>query len=76
MAPTDLTIQKLKPKSKRYEVADGRGLYIRVMPSGAKSWVYRFQFNGLLRRMTIGTYPGISFAEAHERHNTAFKELQ
>ena len=76
MALTDLTIQKLKPKSKRYEVADGRGLYIRVMPSGAKSWVYRYQFNGLPRRMTLGTYPGISLAQAHERHSTALKELQ
>jgi integrase len=76
MALTDLTIQKLKPKSKRYEVADGRGLYIRVMPSGTKSWVYRYQFNGLPRRMTLGSYPGISLAQAHKKHNTALKELQ
>jgi integrase len=76
MALTDLTIQKLKPKPKRYEMADGRGLYIRVMPSGTKSWVFRYQFDGAPRRMTLGTYPGISLAQAHERHNIALKELQ
>jgi len=76
MALTDLTIQKLKPKEKRYEISDGKGLYIRVMPTGTKTWVFRYQYDGKARRMTLGAYPGISLARAHERHSTALMDLQ
>ncbi len=76
MALTDLTIQKLKSKSKRYEVSDGKGLSIRVTPTGAKSWIFRYQFDGLSRRMTLGNYPGISLAQARESHGSAMMDLQ
>src|SRR6516165_8490378 len=52
----------------------GGGLYLRVAPnrkdrdgnekSDAKSWVFRFQFNGKRRDMGLGPYPDISLAEA------------
>ena len=35
--------------------ADGNGLYLRVQPSGAKSWIFRFQLNGKRREMGMGT---------------------
>ncbi len=31
--------------------ADGKGLYLRVQPGGAKSWILRFQLNGKRRAM-------------------------
>lgn len=34
---------------------DGNGLYLRVQPSGAKSWIFRFQLNGRRREMGLGT---------------------
>jgi Arm DNA-binding domain len=30
---------------------DGGGLYLRVSPTGSKSWVFRFQLNGKRRDM-------------------------
>ncbi len=43
MALTDLIIKKMAPKIKRYEVFDGKnGLCIRVMPTGTKTWVFRY----------------------------------
>jgi hypothetical protein len=33
---------------------DGGGLYLRVRPSGAKFWIFRFQLNGRRREMGIG----------------------
>jgi hypothetical protein len=56
---------------------DGGGLYLRVSPTGAKSWVFRFQLNGNRRDMGLGPYPDISLAEARttalthrkQRHN-------
>src|SRR3954454_11111752 len=33
---------------------DGGGLYLRVTPTGAKSWVFRFQLEGGRRDMGLG----------------------
>lgn len=46
----------LLPKEKRYEVAGGGGLSIRVLPGGGKAIQYHYRFNGVARRMTLGTY--------------------
>jgi hypothetical protein len=54
MGLTDLQIKKLKPKDKRYELTDGKGLSIRVKPSGDKAWFFRYQFDGRPRKMLIG----------------------
>src|SRR3954465_2323040 len=46
---------------------DGGGLYLRVSPSGAKSWVFRFQLAGRRRDMGLGPYPEVSLADARSR---------
>jgi integrase len=46
---------------------DGGGLYLRVSPTGSKSWVFRFQLDGKRRDMGLGPYPDISLAEARRR---------
>ena len=76
MGLTDLTIRKLAPKMQRYEILDDNGLYIRVFPSGKKSWIFRYPFDGVYRRMTLGQYPGISLAEAREKHGQAMMDVQ
>ena len=76
MSLTDLTVKKLRARKKRYEILDGAGLYIRVMPSGVKSWTFRYNFDGTARRMTLGTYPGISLAQAREKHAKAMQDIQ
>lgn len=40
---TDRACRNAKPLDKPYRLLDGRGLYLEVRPSGAKSWRYRFQ---------------------------------
>lgn len=76
MALTDLTIKKSTSKRVRYEIPDGKGLALRVMPSGSKSWVFRYMVDGVARRMTLGSYPAISLAEAREKHGAAMMALQ
>ena len=76
MGLTDLQVKKLAPKRRRYEVLDSKGLYIRVMPTGAKSWVFRYQFEGTPRRMTLGGYPGVGLAQAREKHGAAMTKIQ
>ena len=42
------------------------GLSLVVRPSGSKSWCVRYRYNGKQRRLTLGTYPVISLADARE----------
>ena len=37
---TDTMIRKLKPDAKKFIRSEGNGFTIRVMPSGAKTWLY------------------------------------
>ena len=46
---------------------DGGGLYLRVAPTGAKSWVFRFQIEGKRRDMGLGPYPDVTLARAREK---------
>jgi integrase len=48
-------------------LADGKGLYLRIGPTGSKSWVYRFMLDGKLHDMGLGPYSDISLADARER---------
>jgi integrase len=47
---------------------DGKGLYLCVSQTGAKSWLFRYSANGGKRReMGLGAYPSVSLAEARQR---------
>lgn len=64
----DTKIKALKPKAKRYLVADGGGLVLEVMTSGTKIWRYRYSLHGKQHPLvTIGDYPAISLQDARER---------
>lgn len=75
MALTDLQIKKLVPRSDRFEIVDGKGLSIRVMPTGKKSWIFRYTLDGIRHRMTLGSYPSITLAEVRELHARALQEV-
>jgi integrase len=47
--------------------ADGRGLYLRIGPNGAKSWIFRYRADGKRRDAGLGGYPAVSLAEAREK---------
>src|SRR5207237_7362406 len=47
--------------------ADGKGLYLRIGPTGAKSWVFRYRNDGQRHDLGLGPYPDISLADARER---------
>src|SRR5690242_8567261 len=48
-------------------LSDGGGLYLRVGPTGAKSWAYRFRVSGRLHEMGLGPLHTVSLAEAREQ---------
>lgn len=46
---------------------DGKGLLLRVRPSGSKSWVLRVQFDGRRQDIGLGSIDDLSLAEAREK---------
>jgi len=73
---TDKKIQNLKAKAQRYEEWEGNGFGVRVTPRGVKSFVYLYRFEGKPRRLTLGTYPSMTLADAHRAHAEAVKKLE
>lgn len=70
---TEKAIRAMKPTDKRQDCGeDGKpGFYIRVFPSGAKSWGYLYRKDGTQRRLTLGSYPSMTLAEAHAAYSEA-----
>ena len=54
---TAFSVKAAKPGTARREIRDAgcRGLYLVVQPAaGAKSWAFRYRFNGKPKKLTIG----------------------
>jgi integrase len=51
------------------------GLALRISYGGGKSFVFFYRVGGKLRRMTLGTYPAISLAQAREAWRQARQEV-
>lgn len=63
---TELLIQGLKPKEKRYMKADKDGLYIEVVPAGQKYWWYLAYINGKRKKISLGKWPEVSLKDARD----------
>ena len=66
---TAKAIENAAPRDKEYRIHDGGGLYFRVRPSGAKSWLFSFSLPGdrKLFRMPIGALNDVSLKEARNK---------
>lgn len=67
-------VEKAAPGDKEYKLHDGDGLFLRVRPSGAKSWLFSYRLPGDKSsiRMTIGAPTDLSLKEARDK----IRELQ
>jgi len=72
----DKTIKNLKPKDKPYRVVEARGFCVRVLPSGTKSFGYRFTLDGKKQELSLGVYPEVSLKTAREKYNAAYTKLK
>ena len=62
-----LSAKRVELAKKPGMYADGHGLYLRVGPVGAKSWVFRYRNNGRRHDLGLGAYHLVSLAEARKR---------
>ena len=71
LAPS--TVANAKSESKTYYLRDGRGLYLKIVPSGGKLWRfdYRRPVSNSRNTLSFGIYPDVSLKQARERRDEA-----
>ena len=70
---TEKDVRTLKPGVNRYEVCDTANLYLRVSPTGRKTWIFRKQ-GAKGSKTTLGVWPQMSlFAARAARDDAAGK---
>jgi integrase len=61
-----LTVRSVAAKSEPGMYGDGGGLYLRVGPTGSKSWILRTMVHKKRRELGLGSVELVSLAEARE----------
>jgi hypothetical protein len=63
---TQTQVKNAKPKAKEYNLADGKGLCVRIKPNGSKIWMFNHQTPLTKKRNAIsfGPFPLVSISQA------------
>jgi len=61
---TDKNCLNAKPKDSPHRLTGSGGMYLMVLPTGGKSWRWKYRFLGKEKLMTFGQYPDVSLADA------------
>ena len=69
--------EALKPDATVREYADAkvRGLFLKTMPSGVKTWLLRYRYGGKNQKLTIGPFGGVTLADARAEAQKALGKL-
>ena len=74
MPLTDLACRRAKSDGKPIKLADDKGLYLLVKPSG-RYWRWDYRFGDKRKTMALGVYPEVGLAKAGEDRDKARKLL-
>jgi len=66
MPLSDTKLKNLKARDKPYQLSDGNGLFIEIMPGGKKTWRLRYRLNGVQEKVTLGEYPAFTLLDARQ----------
>jgi hypothetical protein len=69
-------VEAAGPRDKPYKLADGKGLYLFVSPTGHKSWRWKYRFAGKEKRLVFGAWPETKLARARELRDAAAAQLR
>ncbi len=74
---TNPVADALKPRAKAYECMDTiiPGFGIRVLPSGVKSYFFRYRFRGKRNRIKLGRATATNIADAREKARRHFSAV-
>lgn len=76
MALTDLACKNTKPGPKLIKLSDGGGLQLHITPSGSRLWRVAYRFNGVQRKLAMGSYPEMSLEQARDGMRAAKAQLK
>ncbi|WP_422058595.1 tyrosine-type recombinase/integrase [Sphingomonas sp.] len=68
---TNAAVKAASPRSRAYKLADERGLFLFVTPTGLKSWRMKCRYQGRELLLTFGRYPEMTLAQARARCDAA-----
>lgn len=63
---TDTQVKNAKPRDKEYNLSHGKGLQLRIKPSGRKVWLFNYfrPYSKKRANLKIGEYPNTTLAQA------------
>lgn len=66
---SDTEIRRAKPRAKEYNLADGKGLYLRIKPIGSKLWLFNYTrpITKKCANLSLGNYPDLTLAGARTK---------
>ena len=64
------------PGKRAYQRGDAGGLFLYVLPSGFKSWRFKYYFQGREKRLTFGPFPEVSLKEARDLRDEARRSVR
>ena len=74
------TLRNVKPSAKPYKLADEKGLFLLVQPSGGMLWRFKYRTDGrddagnpkrVEKKLGLGTYPDVGLKDARELRDEA-----
>ena len=68
---TDAACKAARPSSTIRKLSDGKGLYLAIMPTGAKLWRMKYRHGGKESVYSIGPYDEITLAGARKARDEA-----
>lgn len=80
MALANTALRRVKPQAKPYKLADEKGLFLLVQPSGGMLWRLKYRIDGsdengkpkrVEKKLGLGTFPEVSLKEARFRRDQA-----
>ena len=68
---TDTQFKRAKIRDKEYNLSDGKGLQLRIKPTGSKTWLFNYVEPHSRKRTNVklGEYPDLSLAAARRKRN-------
>nr|WP_246616993.1 integrase arm-type DNA-binding domain-containing protein [Sphingomonas yunnanensis] len=73
---TDVACRKAVAREKPYKLSDANGLYLYVLPSGFKSWRWKYRIGGKEKRLVFGGYPEVTLSKARALREEAARSLR
>lgn len=84
MALTVTKLNSAKPKDRPYKLADEKGLFLLVQPSGGMLWRMKYRIDGrdedgipkrIEKKLGLGTFPDVGLKEARQMRDRAREQL-